>query len=140
SWGTWLDLGYQLPGRYQGNAVGADVETASARAGVLWEIERSLLLRFGLGAGVDRVHYQPRGGGARVELGTASSFIVPVLSLWAGTDLRLLDWLALTSRISLDAAWAKVHFDLRDSSGKSTRVLVPYTVLPAASLGLAVVF
>jgi hypothetical protein len=140
SFGGWLDLGYQLPGRYQGSAVGADVQAASARAGVLWEIERSVLLRLGLGTGVDRVHYQPRGDRARVELASASSFYVPALSFWAGMDLRLLDWLALTSRISVDAALAQVHFDLHDSNGQTTRVLIPYAVLPAASLGLAVVF
>jgi hypothetical protein len=108
-------------------------------AGVLWEIERSVLLRFGLGAGVDRVSYQPRGDSARVDLASASSFYVPVLSFWVGMDLRLLDWLALTSRISVDAPWVKVHFDLHDKSGQTTQVLVQYPVLPAASLGLAFV-
>jgi hypothetical protein len=140
SFGGWLDLGYQPPGRYQGSAVGADVQAVLARAGMLWEIERSVLLRVGLGAGVDRIHYQPRGDSAQVELASASSFYVPALSLWVGTDLRLLDWLALTSRISLDAALAQVHFDLNEGNGKTTRLLVPYPVLPAASIGLAVVF
>ena len=50
-------------------------------------------------------------------MASASSFIVPALSFWVGADLRLLDWLALTSRISADAVLAKVHFDLHDSAG-----------------------
>ena len=140
SFGGWLDLGYQLPAGYQGDAVGVDVEAASARAGPLWQIGRSVLLRFGLGAGVDRVHYQPRGDSARVELVTGNSFYLPVLALWMGLDVRLLDWLALTSRISVDAALAKVHFDFRDGSGQTTRVLVPYAVLPAAALGLSAIY
>lgn len=139
SLGGWLDLGYQFPGRYQGSVVGADVEAASARAGALWEIERSVLLRFGLGAGVDRISYQPRSESATVDLAPGSSFYVPVVCFWAGMDLRLLDWLALTSRISLDVPWAKVHFDLHDKGGQTTQVLVPYRVLPAASVGLAFV-
>jgi hypothetical protein len=139
SFGAWLDLGYQMPGHYRGGSVGADVQAVSARLGVLWETGRTLLLRIGLGAGADRVHYQPQGDGDHVALAAASSFTVPVLSLWVGMDVRLLDWLALTSRISVDAALAKVHFDLNDSNGKSTRVLVPYPVLPAALLGLALV-
>lgn len=140
SFGAWLDLGYQMSGRYRGSSVGADVQAVGARLGVLWESGRTLLLRTGLGAGADRVHYQPQGDGDHVALASASSFTVPVLSVWVGMDVRLLDWLALTSRISVDAALAKVHFDLNDSNGKSTRVLVPYPVLPAAFLGVAFVF
>jgi hypothetical protein len=140
AFGAWLDLGYQMPGRYRGSAVGADVQAAGARAGVLWEIERSVLLRIGLGAGADRFDYRPQGDSDHVTLAAASSFAVPVLTFWLGMDLRLLDWLALTSRISVDAALAKVHFDLHDSSGGTTRVLAPYPVLPAGSLGLALVF
>jgi hypothetical protein len=140
SFGAWLDLGYQIPGRYRGSVVGADVQAASARAGVLWEMERSVLLRIGLGAGADRFTYQPQGDSDHVTLAPASSFIVPILSFWVGMDLRLLDWLALTSRISVDAALAKVHFDLHDSHGQATRVLAPYPVLPAGFLGLAFIF
>lgn len=140
SFGAWLDLGYQMPGHYRGSSVGADVQAVSARLGVLWETGLTLLLHIGLGAGADRVHYQPQGDGDRVALASASSFTVPALSLWVGMDVRLLDWLALTSRVSVDAALAKVHFDLNDSNGKSTRVLVPYPVVPAALLGVAFVF
>jgi hypothetical protein len=140
SFGAWLDLGYQFPGRYQGSAVGADLQIASGRAGVLWQRGRTLLLRLGLGAGADRVHYRPRGDTTRVELASASSFTIPVLSSWVGTELRLLDWLALTSRLSFDAALARIHFDLQDGHGQTTRVLVPYPLLPAAFIGLATIY
>jgi hypothetical protein len=140
SFGAWLDLGYQLPGHYRGTAVGADVQAFGARVGMLWEIERGVLWRFGAGAGVDRIHYQPKGDGDHVALASASSFIVPVMAFWAGFDLRLLDGLALTSRISVDTALVKVHFDLHERGGQTTRVLVPYPVLPAAFLGLTLVF
>jgi hypothetical protein len=140
SFGAWLDVGYQLPGHYRGSAVGADVQAVGVRAGVLWEIERGVLWRFGAGAGADRVHYQPKGDGGDVALASASSFIVPFMALWAGCDLRLWDGLALTSRISVDTALVKVHFDLNERGGPTTRVLVPYTVLPAAFLGLTLVF
>jgi len=138
AFGGWLDLGYQPPGRYRGSVVGADVEAVSARAGVLWQVGRAVLLRLGLGVGVDRVGYHPLGDTPHVELASASSFYVPMLTAWVGTHLRLLDWLALTSRISLDAAFAKVHFDLHGD--QTTRVLVPHPLRPAAVVGLASVF
>jgi hypothetical protein len=138
--GAWFDLGYQVPGHFQGSSVGADVGSASARAGALWEVERAVLWRFAVGAGADRVHYQPSGDRDHVELASASSFYVPVVSVWVGIELRLLDWLAVSSRISVDAALDEVHFDLHDSSGRTTRVLVPYRVLPGAALGFALVY
>ncbi len=140
SFGAWLDLGYQPVGHYRGSAVGADVQAAGARAGVLWEIERGVLWRFGVGGGADRVHYQPKGDGDHITLASASSFYVPVMTCWAGLDWRLWDGLALTTRISLDTALLKIHFDLHEPGGQITRVLVPYPVRPATLLGLTLVF
>ena len=141
AFGGWLGLGYQYPGLYQGEAVGADVQTASVRAGVSWEIQsaRVVLIRVGLGAGMDRLHYRPRGGNATVTLAQASSFNAPVASLWTGVELRLLDWLALTTRIAADAALTKIHFDLHEEAGQTSQVLVPYAVRPTFVIGLALV-
>jgi hypothetical protein len=118
------------------------VQTTSVRAGALWELDGygTLAVRFGLGAGEDRIHYQPEGQSALVDLAPASTFYVPAASLWAGLHVRLVDSLALTARVSADATLAKVHFDLHDSSGQNVRVLVPYAIRPGASLGLAFLF
>jgi hypothetical protein len=138
--GAWLDLGYQLWGRYRGPTVGADVQTLAARGGLAWEIERRVRWRFALGAGADRYHYQPQGDSARVELARAGSFYVPVVTFAVGFELRLLENLALTSRLLVDVPLAKIHFDLHDGNGRTMRVLEPYPVLPAAALGLTFVF
>lgn len=124
---------------YQGAAVGATVQTTSVRAGALWKIDGDglLALRFGLGAGADRIHYRPEGQVTLVDLAQESTFYVPAASLWAAFDVRLMASLALTARVSADATLAKIHFDLHDSSGQNVRVLVPYAVRPGAALGLA---
>jgi hypothetical protein len=140
--GGWLELGYQFPGRYQGSTVGVELQSMSMRAGVLWEIEayRVLVFRIGFGAGADRIHYQPRDAGARVDLAAADTFYAPVVSLWAGMNVRLLDSLALTARLSVDETLSEVHFDLHDSNGQTSRLLVPYRTRPGAFLGLAFLF
>jgi hypothetical protein len=83
AFGGWMDLGYQFAVHYQGPTVGATVQYASLRAGLLWETEGygALALRFGLGAGADRVNYQPQGSSAAVDLAQASSFYVPAACL-----------------------------------------------------------
>ena len=140
--GAWMDLGYQFATHYQGATVGAAVQTAFLRAGMMWRIEGpgALGWRFGLGAGADRIHYQPQGDSALVDLAPASSFYVPVIRLLAGLDLRLIDSLVLTAQVSADAALTEIHFDLRDSGGRLSRELVPYPVRPGVSLGIAFLF
>lgn len=142
AFGGWMDFGYQLASDYRGSTVGNKVQSTSLRIGILWEMEgfRMLTLRLGLGAGADRIHYQPQGDSRLVDVAPASSFYVPAVCFWAGLDIRLVDSLALTARVSGDAALAKVHFDLHDSRGESSHVLVPFSVRPGASLGLAFLF
>jgi hypothetical protein len=142
AFGGWLDLGYQFPGRYQGDAVGVELQSASLRAGLLWEIEgyRVLAFRIGLGVGADRIHYQPRDVGATVDLAPADTFYAPVVSLWVGMGVRMLDSLALIARLSVDETLSEVHFDLHDSNGQTSRLLVPYRTRPGAFLGLAFLF
>lgn len=140
AFGFWLDLGGQLPARYQGRSVGADVQALSARVGASWEIGRTVRVRLGIGGGADRYRYEPQGDPGEVALAAAGSFYVPVLAGWIGMDLALLEHLALTLRGSADAPLAKIHFDVRDRNGQATCVLSAYPIIPAVSLGLSLVF
>ena len=140
--GAWLDLGYQIPASYQGSAVGVALQSMSLRAGGHWEIERRrlLLFRLGLGGGVDRVDFQPRGDAKMVDLAPGGAFFVPAVCFWGGIDIRLSEHFAVATRAFADIALMDVHYDVRNSSGASTRVLAPFALRPGAFLGMALVF
>jgi hypothetical protein len=142
SFGAWLDLGYQIPVRYEQDAVGVKLQAMSLRAGGLWQIERrgTVVFRLGIGGGVDRVDFWPHGNASGVDVAPKAEFYVPALCSWGGLDLRLAEHVAVTARVFADIALMDVHYDVQDSSGASTRVLSPLAVRPGGSLGMAVVF
>jgi hypothetical protein len=140
--GAWLDVGYQIAGGYNGERVGADIHTTSLRAGLLWDIRRlrAVLLRVGLGGGIDHVTYRPRGESTNVDLAAAGRFLIPEVCLWGGVELRATEHLALSLRALADLALVRVHYDVDSGDGQRRQVLVPYLVRPGLSLGAALLF
>lgn len=140
--GGWASLGYQFAANYRGSMVGATVESAALRAGVLWagEFSRRVVLGIALGAGMDRIHYSPQARLDAVTVAPGGTFYVPAAALWAGLDFRLVGGLALTAHLSCDALLTRVRFDLRDSGGQVSHVFEPYSLRPGATFGLAYSF
>lgn len=140
--GAWLDLGYQVPATYEEATFGVDLRPLSLRAGLLWNIEQLAWVRFvaGLGGGVDVVTYQPHGDSRVFNASPEGRFLVPAAAVWSGLDLRLREHIALTLRALADVALVRVHYDVGNGGGQSTRVLVPYGIRPGISLGGAIIF
>ena len=84
--------------------------------------------------------FRPRGNGAVVDLAAPGVFYVPVACFWGGLDLRVSEHFAVTTRFFADISLMNVHYQVRNSSGASTRVLAPFVLRPGASLGMALVF
>ncbi len=140
--GAWLDLGYQIPASRWKDAVGVSLQAISLRAGGHWEIERRgvAVFRLGLGGGLDRVDFRPRGDTTLVDLAPGGVFYLPAACFWGGIDLRVSEHLAVTTKVFADIALMDVHYDVRNNRGASTRVLAPLAFRPGASLGMAFVF
>jgi hypothetical protein len=137
--GGWASLGYQFAAEYRGSMVGATVQSAAFRAGLLWTVElsRRLVLGLALGGGADRIHDSPQAVREEVVVAPADTFYVPTVGLWGGLDVHLVAGLSLSARVSSDLLLQKVHFDLHDSAGRVSHVIELYSVRPGASLGFA---
>jgi hypothetical protein len=99
-----------------------------------------VLFRIGLGAGVDRVAYQPHGDSTVLDLAPESHFFIPAACLWGGAEIRVSEHFALTSRVFADFALAHVHYYVENSNGESVQELAPYSIRAGLSLGVAFLF
>jgi hypothetical protein len=141
AFGAWLDLGYQIPTSHQSDVVGVRLQSMLLRAGAHWEMERQrTVFRLGLGGGLERMDFQPRGNATLVDLAPGGIFYAPMACLWGGLDIRLSEHLAVATRVTVDAALMDVYFDVRDADGAKRRVLTPLALRPGASAGMAFLF
>lgn len=140
--GAWLGLRYQIPVTSQAGPVSVDLSTVSLRSGLLWEVRglRAVSFRLALGGGVDRVQYQPAGDTTVLALAPASHFWLPMASLWAGCEVRLVEHVGLDIRVFADLAMARVHYDVDDPGGSQVEALTPYRLRPGLALGTAFPF
>jgi hypothetical protein len=137
--GAGVTVGYAPPIHYRDPAVALDLSAIAIRAGVLWEPRRAerTWVRLGCWGGVDWVTFQPRAVSPDVTAAPADRFATPVASLTAAIGVMAARHVSIALGAVLDVTGTEVHYDVRDASGASTRVIVPFVARPGASAGVA---
>jgi hypothetical protein len=140
SLGGWLGLGYGLPARFRGQPLGAELHSFALRGGLLWEPWRAgrMSVRLALGAGLDRVGYQPRPEAPGSTPAAGGGFWIPLACAGAGIRAQISRRFALAVDILAALPTARVHYDAYDADGARGEVLVPFRFRPGLSLGLEI--
>ncbi len=134
----WLTGQYWLPQRFEGELVGAKLDTVALRAGM--SLERQFAERVAVGVraglGFDLVHVSPRTNAPeRVTLTSEhwSSPLVVCVALRANFQLSRL--MSVDVSLLADADFNHRHYDVQAPNGRNV-VLEPWPVRPGVSVGL----
>ena len=136
---AWLEAGYRLPARDQGEPIGVELSAASLRFGLAVGQMRTRLLSFsgGAGVGLNRVSFTPIGAAASVQPAAPDTFWGESARLRLDAELRATARLTIGVRLACDIATADVHYDLRGSDGGARRVLTAFRIAPGLGVSVA---
>jgi hypothetical protein len=137
--GLWATAQLRLPVRAADETVGVSIQAGALRALLAFEepLSERVSGRVGVGAGVDVVHATPEAPMPdRAILEGSRTLAFPVARAAIGFDVRLSRRLALLWTIAADVDMTSQRYVFRRASGEDA-ILRPWTVRPAAALGLA---
>ena len=135
----WTEAGYRLPTTYRDQSVSVELGAWAWRIGTSFRRRAGGWGAWGLGTGVgvNRISFAPGAPAADVDVAPAGHFFSITGRVFLMLDLAASAHVARGIKLFCDVATTHIHYDLRDGSGVSLRVLEPFGFMPGLALGLA---
>jgi hypothetical protein len=135
---AWMEAAYRLPARDPADPVGVEIDAATLRLGLAIGQSGPRFASFGVAAGIglQRISFTPIAVAPSVDPAAAGTFWSGTARLSVAVALRVTARMTAGARVSGELAAADIHYDLRDASGATHRVMTPFRLEPGLAVGL----